>query len=407
MQPRFSQSFLLVLSMLLSLPGAAVLASETTSYTSTSIPAAADTSIAELRMQLKALQARLDALEQQAEPTRNTVQALVASADTQANFKGDLRYRHEAFSIDAKPTRQRHRIRARVSTTKAIEENIEVSFGIATGSSDPVSTNQTLGEGNSSKNLVLDLAYVQWQTPISGLKLRAGKFSNPIMRAGGSGLVWDGDLRPEGLGLTYKQGSLFINAMGSWLRESSSREDSLLYAAQFGSQHNINDDQKIRFGIGYYTITSPQPLFGEPAGNRVNAENGFVSDFNSTEIFTQYGRSLDGVLHGDLTVYASYINNFGADDANTGYAVGAKIKSSQFHLGWNYQRLEADAVFGGLSDSDFIGGGTDGAGHIFEVGYPLTKRVSLRGTLFMNETGLQSGLRDDYNRLMLDISYKY
>ena len=102
---------------------------------------------------------------------------------------------------------------------------------------------------------------MQWQTPISGLKLRAGKFSNPIMRAGGSGLVWDGDLRPEGLGLTYKQGSLFINAMGSWLRESSSREDSLLYAAQFGSQHNINDDQKIRFGIGYYTRSSPQPLF--------------------------------------------------------------------------------------------------------------------------------------------------
>ena len=68
---------------------------------------------------------------------------------------------------------------------------------------------------------------------------------------------------------------------------------------------------------------------------------------------------------------------------------------------------EADAVFGGLSDSDFIGGGTDGTGHIFEVGYPLTKRVSLRGTLFVNETGLQSDQRDDYNRLMLDISYKY
>ena len=219
--------------------------------------------------------------------------------------------------------------------------------------------------------------------------------------------MWDGDLRPEGLGLTYKQGSVFFNAMGSWLRESSSREDSLLYAAQFGSQQNLSDDQKIRFGVGYYTVTSPQPLFGEPSGNRVNPENDFVSDFNSAEIFTQYDRPLDGLLSGDLTVYASYINNFGADDANTGYALGAKIKSSQFRLGWNYQRLEADAVFGGLSDSDFIGGGTDGTGHIFEVGYPLTKRVSLRGTLFVNETGLQSDQRDDYNRLMLDISYKY
>ena len=88
--------------MLLSLPSAAVLASDATSYSSTSIPAAADTSIAELRMQLKALQARLDSLEQQAEPTRNTVKALVASADKKANFKGDLRYRHEAFSIDEK-----------------------------------------------------------------------------------------------------------------------------------------------------------------------------------------------------------------------------------------------------------------------------------------------------------------
>ena len=103
MQPRFSQSFLIVLSMLLSLPSAAVLASDATSYSSTSIPAAADTSIAELRLQLKALQARLDSLEQQAEPTRNTVKALVASADKKANFKGDLRYRHEAFSIDEKP----------------------------------------------------------------------------------------------------------------------------------------------------------------------------------------------------------------------------------------------------------------------------------------------------------------
>ena len=110
--------------------------------------------------------------------------------------------------------------------------------------------------------------------------------------------------------------------------ESSSQEDSLLYAAPFGSQQNLSDDQKIRFGVGYYTVTSPQPLFGEPSGNRVNPENDFVSDFNSAEIFTQYDRPIDGLLSGDLTVYASYINNFGADDANTGYALGAKIKSS-------------------------------------------------------------------------------
>ena len=128
-----------------------------------------------------------------------------------------------------------------------------MSFGVATGSSDPVSTNQTLGQGNSSKNLVLDLAYVQWQTPISGLKLRAGKFSNPIMRAGGSGLVWDGDLRPEGFGTDLQTRQCIFQRHGFVVARIVFAKDSLLYAAQFGSQQNLNDDQKIRFGIGYYT----------------------------------------------------------------------------------------------------------------------------------------------------------
>jgi hypothetical protein len=76
-------------------------------------------------------------------------------------------------------------------------------------------------------------------------------------------------------------------------------------------------------------------------------------------------------------------------------------------LGWSYQRLEADAVFGGLSDSDFIGGGTDGSGHIFQASYPMSKQVKIQGTLFINQTGIESDSEDGYSRLMLDISYKY
>ena len=57
--------------------------------------------IAELRMQLKALQARLDSWSNKpsrlAILLRHWLRVL-----TKANFKGDLRYRHEAFSIDEK-----------------------------------------------------------------------------------------------------------------------------------------------------------------------------------------------------------------------------------------------------------------------------------------------------------------
>ena len=66
------------------------------------------------------------------------------------------------------------------------------------------------------------------------------------MRAGGSGLVWDGDLRPEGLGLTYKQGNLFINAMGSWLRESSSQEDHCCMPhSLFATQHQRRSEDTL------------------------------------------------------------------------------------------------------------------------------------------------------------------
>jgi hypothetical protein len=116
---------------------------------------------------------------------------------------------------------------------------------------------------------------------------------------------------------------------------------------------------------------------------------------------------VDGLISGNALFFASHVTNLGADDANSGYVLGAKLKSSRLDLGWSYQRLEADAVFGGLSDSDFIGGGTDGSGHIFQVGYPLSKKVKLQGTLFINQTALESDTEDSYNRLMLDISYKY
>ena len=69
--------------------------------------------------------------------------------------------------------------------------------------------------------------------------------------------------------------------------------------------------------------------------------------------------------------------------------------------------LEADATFALFSESDFIGGGTDGKGHIFRGNYSLTKGIALGGTLFVNERGGNAGESEDFNRLMLDISFKY
>lgn len=391
--------------VVLATPTVALNAFETPAYEPESIINYSKADIDDLKVQIALLQARLEDLEKGSVVYKSQVEEVDKSDSIK--YKADLRYRHEGFSVESRPTRHRHRVRARFGATLKVEDNLDLTFGLASGSNDPISTNQTLGQGNSSKNVVLDLAYAQWQSPVDGLKIRAGKFSNPLTRVGGSGLVWDGDLRPEGIGLTYNRGSMFLNAMGSWLRESSSSEDSVLYSAQLGSKQAIGPGQSLRFGIGYNTISSPEPLFGEPAGNRTDDDNELISDFDNAEIFIEYGQPVDWFLSGDALLFASHVTNLGASDANTGYTMGAKLKTDGLDLGWSYQRLEADAVFGGLSDSDFIGGGTDGSGHIIQASYPLGKKVKLQGTFFINETGLESNAGNRYNRLMLDVSYKY
>ncbi len=114
-----------------------------------------------------------------------------------------------------------------------------------------------------------------------------------------------------------------------------------------------------------------------------------------------------GVGTGKLTLFADYVQNQGADDDDTGYALGTTYKISKWQLGYTYQDLEADAVLGTYTDSDFIGGGTDGEGHILHARYAINSKISLKSTLFINERGIDIGRGEQYKRLKLDVNFKY
>jgi len=76
-------------------------------------------------------------------------------------------------------------------------------------------------------------------------------------------------------------------------------------------------------------------------------------------------------------------------------------------FGLAYEELEADAVIGTFSDSDFGGGGTDSNGYILKGKYMLRKRISVAGTLFINKVDRYQGVELDYSRLQLDVQYKF
>ena len=161
----------------------------------TNVFAATDAEVIDaLKAQIAALNARLDALENAQSTVRTeTLRAPQVSepaprpqswVDT-IKMKGDFRFRQESFDIEGRDDRHRQRIRARNEMTAQIQDDVIVGFGLATGGDDPVSTNQTLGGGGSSKGIVLDLAYAKWATPVDGLSIMGGKFKNPFHRAGG------------------------------------------------------------------------------------------------------------------------------------------------------------------------------------------------------------------------------
>ena len=182
--------------------------------------AVSDADIEELREQLAAMSERLEELAaENAQLRRAQEESASAIADVQAD----------------------------------VADDVEVGFGLATGGDDPVSTNQTLGGGGSSKNVALNLAYADWEI-MHGLHLVGGKFKNPLFRAGKQALMWDGNWTPEGIAVKFSRDWYFVNAVGTYLESDSRRgNDALSWGAQFGATGEFGG-AKLTGGVAYYSI---------------------------------------------------------------------------------------------------------------------------------------------------------
>jgi hypothetical protein len=328
-------------------------------------------------------------------------------------LKGDFRYRFEDIEEEGKDDRDRNRIRARAALIAKTSDTTEVGIGLATGGDDPVSTNQTLGGGGSSKEVRLDLAYFKW-TGLENTYAMGGKFSNPFYRVQKSGLIWDGDFRPEGLAFGWQNDNFFATATYSFIESDSKADDEAIWGAQIGAKFALGEGIKLTAAAKYLDIPTRgrEAIFDEDFfGNSSTVQNGvevYVFDYNV------YNASVDltftvGEL--PLSFYGDYIENDGASDLNTGYLAGAKLGSAKakgsWQLQYQYQDLEADATLGLVTDSDFAGGGTDGEGHKVSGKYAIDSKWSVGATYFDTKRGVDLGENLDYQRLMLETIFKY
>jgi hypothetical protein len=391
-----------------------------------------------LRAQIEMLTKRLDELERQSreapatapdatdlaattrEETAAQPVAQAASAPSWADrmrWNGDFRYRYENLETEGEEDRNRSRIRARAHLEADVSPTVQVGFGLATGGDDPVSANQTIGGSGSKKEIGLDLAYFDW-SGLADTHVVGGKFENFLVRPDKNGLLWDGDWRPEGGAIIWNNGSFFAQALGSWLEGDSRNGTEFAWAAQAGLNLSFGDRGKLMFGAGYneFDIAGATPLYGEADdfyGNSYvldpsTGELVFAYDYRLLEAFAEYTFELGG--H-SVILFADYVINTEADENDTGYLFGARYGAAKargtWDLGWFYEELEADAVVGLLTDSDFGGGGTDAKGHAFSGTYAFHDNWNFKLTYFLNEIDLASGNPRDFDRLMLDLNFKY
>ncbi len=404
--------------------------------------------IALLRKQLEALTSRLDQLEASNEALQQENAELMAANQSDAEelkviaedarasaaraeeavdsvswadslrWSGDFRYRYENIGVEGRDDRSRSRIRARAALVADLSDDLEVGIGLASGSQDPVSSNQTLGGGGSSKDLKLDLAYFKW----SGLKntqILGGKFKNQLAPVGKNSLLWDSDWRPEGTSIVWDNGTFFANGVGTWLESDSRAGNNFAWIAEAGFRLALGENGKFRAGVGAHSfdtrgrasVFGDDDFFGNSfvtVGEGQNAMSVYRYNYEGIQAFAELGFKLFEL---PATAYADFVQNRDADEFDTGYIVGMKLGSAKdkgsWDLGVAYEDLEADAALGLLVDSDFGGGGTDARGWIFNGTYAIRKNLNTKFTYFLNEVDGNLGQEKDFDRLMLDLNFKF
>ena len=326
-------------------------------------------------------------------------------------FKGDIRLRYQTEDRDGnnRDRRDRTRFRLRAGFETAITDEWKGGFGIASGGSDPRSTNQTLQNTFDSPDVRIDMAYINYK-PAKWLNLMGGKFKNPIWKP--KDLLWDSDIRPEGIAAKFDfkvadSLTVFVTPGFFILDEfSADDDDPHMFVLQPGINWKITKMLNLKLAGAYYHFDNLEGnFFSEGSGSNTTSNGNLVFGYDAIAAGAELGINLPTPAVPYASVFGEYVTNIDSDDSfgalsnddDTGYLVGLKfghkkVKDKwQWQAKYNYRLLETDAWPDFFPDSDFYGGATNASGHEFEVVVGLAKNVTLGLDYYISELDETSG----------------
>lgn len=306
-------------------------------------------------------------------------------------LKGDFRLRYEWKKKRSGEPRHRGRYRFRLGVETKVLDNVRIGFGFAPGGADPRSTNLTMTNTFDTPDIRLDYAYAEYTTT-PWLTFYGGKFKRKPVLWQPADLLWDSDIRPEGVAAVINKEldsniDLFLNAGVFVLDESSSdTTDPMMYVVQPGLKWKISENVSLKTAFACYGFSGVQraSLDYSAETNSLDSEGNLIYDYSSINPSLELG--IKNPLNNTVPYFAlfgDYINNPDPSDNNQGYLVGLtfgdkKVKQKgQWQVKYMYKRLEKDAWLDTFPDSDFYGGGTGVKGHEWIIDYALNKNVIL------------------------------
>lgn len=350
---------------------------------------------------------------------------LSAQSEITYSLKGDLRFRNELTKEEqAAPTPEaeqfRQRLRVRFGGSAKVNEKTEVVLRLATGSTattDTVSTNQTLTDYYSRKGFYLDLAYFNHKCG-DDTQIWGGKTPLVFATAGGSELVFDGDLAPEGMAFKYKHAmestEVFANIGASWLAErfsatgATDNTDVGLVGGQIGLLQKY-DNVGLMLAVANYNFSNIKGATAPSAKGNTLVGGLYANEYNLTVADIELSTTLSEL---PVALYYEMSTNSEGGNYKTAGNVGVNFGKLKDPGSWavklDTREVEKDAVVGVLSDGDAGGGGTDLRSTRLTGLYQLAENTNMAVSLFKGERFISSTtFTADYTKAQLDFNFNF
>jgi len=299
------------------------------------------------------------------------------------SLNGKIKTRYE-FEKKAKIDRSGHDTRhrgvfeAKLGFVFRPVDYFKAGFGLASGAETPVSSNETMKGQASSKPIFLDLAYIEVHPYYKWISLLTGKFRNPLFKAGGSQMVWDNDVNPEGAALSFKYDFGQFNLFGSGalhiLEEFKVEpDDPFMAVLQLGAGLNISG-VKFNVAVSYSdTINLEKKLTQSRAGsdtdysysysNSVSLDDKYVYDYNVLGVDADFSYTAHKYFM--ITLFGQFYSNVAKDvEERYAYIYGIKISSEKMKKPGDYcfefrsRHVDRDAYLDSFTDGTFYYGRT-------------------------------------------------